>query len=207
MIQITLRERKKEMTQNKIIDIAIDLFRKQGFDLTSMEQIATEAFIAKGTLYNYFSNKEAIIHHFMRRVIEDNETELNAIIENNTNTHSRLLVLLKKLFEWNKSNEDIVRMHTSIRLHDYFSFTAGNEWPSNLEYVLTRIFTIGQTSGDIRNDLEPKTLALYFKLMYTVSFLQWLDNSNDHQHLKGIKQAVDLFISGAGKRSEQEAWR
>lgn len=40
---------------------AMALIRAYGFEETTMEQIAEEADIAKGTLYNYFPAKEAII--------------------------------------------------------------------------------------------------------------------------------------------------
>ena len=55
-------ERKKKDSRRKIIGVAMDLFKKQGFDATTMEQIADEADIARATLYSYFPVKEAILH-------------------------------------------------------------------------------------------------------------------------------------------------
>ena len=55
-------ERKKEETRQKVIGVALQLFRQNGLEATTMEQIAEVADIAKGTLYNYFPAKEAIIH-------------------------------------------------------------------------------------------------------------------------------------------------
>ena len=54
-------ERKKEETREKIIRVAMKLFMDQGLESTTMEQIAAQVDIAKGTLYNYFEDREALI--------------------------------------------------------------------------------------------------------------------------------------------------
>jgi len=52
------KEREKERHRNEIIDAGESLFLSQGYDNTTMEEIAQEAEFAKGTLYNYFESKE-----------------------------------------------------------------------------------------------------------------------------------------------------
>ena len=49
-----------EMTRNKIIQVAHDLFVKQGYHGTSMRQIAKGSEIALGGLYNHFASKEEV---------------------------------------------------------------------------------------------------------------------------------------------------
>jgi AcrR family transcriptional regulator len=51
----------KEETRRKILDAAAELFRSRGFDATTTRDIAREAGIAAGTLFNYFVSKEAIV--------------------------------------------------------------------------------------------------------------------------------------------------
>lgn len=49
-----------EQTRQNILQAAHDLFIMQGYHGTSMRQIATEAHIALGGLYNHFPSKEAV---------------------------------------------------------------------------------------------------------------------------------------------------
>lgn len=56
--KIGLRERKKRRTRRAIQEIALDLFEKQGFDATTVEQIADAAEISPSTFFNYFPAKE-----------------------------------------------------------------------------------------------------------------------------------------------------
>jgi AcrR family transcriptional regulator len=51
----------KEQMRTAIMDAARNVFTKKGFQQTSMNDIAKEAHIAKGTLYLYFENKESLI--------------------------------------------------------------------------------------------------------------------------------------------------
>ncbi|WP_348944033.1 TetR/AcrR family transcriptional regulator [Chitinibacter sp. FCG-7] len=49
-----------ESKRQQIIDGARDVFMAKGFAAASMEQIAKAAGVSKGTLYNYFENKEML---------------------------------------------------------------------------------------------------------------------------------------------------
>jgi AcrR family transcriptional regulator len=54
-------EERKTATRRQILDAAIELFRSRGFEATTTRDIATAAEIASGTVFNYFSTKEAIV--------------------------------------------------------------------------------------------------------------------------------------------------
>lgn len=56
-----LRERKKRETQRRIAETAIDLFLKQGYEATTLDQIAAAAGIGRRTFFSYFKTKEAIL--------------------------------------------------------------------------------------------------------------------------------------------------
>lgn len=48
----------KEKKKKQLINVAADVFTKKGFHATRMQEIATSAGVAKGTLYEYFATKE-----------------------------------------------------------------------------------------------------------------------------------------------------
>jgi AcrR family transcriptional regulator len=59
---LSLRERKKIETRNRILDVAIQLFQERGLEQTSVDEIAAQANISRGTFFNYFGGKESILH-------------------------------------------------------------------------------------------------------------------------------------------------
>jgi AcrR family transcriptional regulator len=56
-----LRERKKAKTRSAIQHEALRLFRQQGYDATTVEQIAEAAEVSASRLFRYFASKEGLV--------------------------------------------------------------------------------------------------------------------------------------------------
>jgi AcrR family transcriptional regulator len=56
-----LRERKKERVRTTIQQVALRLFQKQGYEQTTVEQIADAAGVSPATVYRYFMAKEDLV--------------------------------------------------------------------------------------------------------------------------------------------------
>jgi AcrR family transcriptional regulator len=57
-------------TREKILDVALDLFTDQGFDGTSMREIAERLHISKPAIYYHFASKEEILMALHMRLHE-----------------------------------------------------------------------------------------------------------------------------------------
>lgn len=68
---ISRRERKKQETKDGILRAARHLFEEKGFENTSVDEIAEKADVAKGTFFNHFTNKEALLAGIAGEEVED----------------------------------------------------------------------------------------------------------------------------------------
>ena len=56
-------------TKQEILEVALDLFSVQGFEATSVSQIADAVGIRKASLYSHFQNKQAILDALVNEVL------------------------------------------------------------------------------------------------------------------------------------------
>jgi AcrR family transcriptional regulator len=56
----SLRERKKQRTRRMLVDAAVDLCLKHGYENTTVEQISTAADVSTRTFSRYFATKDAV---------------------------------------------------------------------------------------------------------------------------------------------------
>jgi AcrR family transcriptional regulator len=82
--RLPLRERKKLKTRRAIQDHALRLFGEQGYDETTVEQIAEAAEISPSTFFRYFPTKEDVVvtdeyDPIMAEVFRSQPPELSAI--------------------------------------------------------------------------------------------------------------------------------
>jgi len=61
--------RRKEARPAEIANAALECFAESGFAATSLDDIAARAGVTKGTLYLYFSNKEALFKEVVRQAL------------------------------------------------------------------------------------------------------------------------------------------
>lgn len=62
---------RREATRGAIIRAATDLFGRNGFAATSVDQLAEKAGVAKGAVYHHFDNKEALFEAVFDAVSQD----------------------------------------------------------------------------------------------------------------------------------------
>jgi len=57
---LSLRDTKRSLTEQTIVEKAMALFKANGFDQVSIKQIAKAAVVSEKTVFNYFPYKEVL---------------------------------------------------------------------------------------------------------------------------------------------------
>jgi AcrR family transcriptional regulator len=97
-------------TRERILDVALDLFTDQGFDATSMREIAERLHISKPAIYYHFASKEEILMALHMRLHEFGRAAL-ARLAGQTVTLELWGSLLSELLDQMVAQRKIFLMH------------------------------------------------------------------------------------------------
>lgn len=109
---MSLRDRKRARTRQALIDAATELFERQGYDGTTVADVAAAADIATRTFFGYFASKEELL-------FPDSDARVRAVtdaIASRTPDESPADVLLRALDTVPDTGDDMVGPLAVLRL-------------------------------------------------------------------------------------------
>lgn len=161
------KEREKQRRRNTIVDAAEKVIFSKGLDQSTMEEIAEEAELSKGTLYLYFKNKNELymaivergsnmLNNKFSKVFAEDRTGLELIrkmgktyldfVKNNPNYFNA--------FMYYESHQDIDELRESEMAHSC------EKNVSEAMTFMVRALQIGMQDGTIDSSYDPKELAI-----------------------------------------------
>ena len=90
---------KGEATRQHVLDIALDLFRRRGFERTTMRDIAGAAELSLGAAYHYFPSKEALVMAYYEWMQAEHERRATAACSDLTDLKVKLLAVFHTKLE------------------------------------------------------------------------------------------------------------
>lgn len=193
-------ERKKKETRRKIVAVAIELIERQGFNNTTMEQIASEADIARKTLYNHFPVKEAIVEEYVREMSAGLAQRTLGKLDKLPDTRSRLLAALDNAYEWVEINPELTSICLGYRLKNMSKGESYSKGATGTQSIMAEIIHKGQLSGEIRRDISVAMLVAQIDILRGVVVNDWLKDSSKFDLRREMAKIVDLFLYGAVDR-------
>ncbi|MFH2002083.1 MAG: TetR/AcrR family transcriptional regulator [Planctomycetota bacterium] len=65
------RQKQKEKLREHLFEISLELFKEQGYEQTTVQQITEKASVAKGTFFNHFPSKEHVVVEWYNRLTDE----------------------------------------------------------------------------------------------------------------------------------------
>ncbi|MCS6989306.1 MAG: TetR/AcrR family transcriptional regulator [Chloroherpetonaceae bacterium] len=100
------KEREKEQRRQEILRAAKTVFFRNGFEKTSMEMVAEECQLAKGTLYLYFKSKEELYLSLVEDGIRILDEMMEKTIAKPLRADEKLLALAQTYFRFTQSHNE-----------------------------------------------------------------------------------------------------
>lgn len=199
---MSLREKKKIETKNKIFEVSGRLFKEKGFENTTVDEITKEAGIAKGTFFNYFPTKESLLSYFG----EIKEELIYGLIENETmkniSTKEKIKNILICLAESCEKDKELTKLlifeHTRHMEHS----CVGQDGSKNSLHRLTKfvygLLEEGVRDGDVKNSIDISVAADIITGIHLYSLIVWLKSESEMCFSNNISEKIDVLFEGIG---------
>ncbi|MBN2745884.1 MAG: TetR/AcrR family transcriptional regulator [Bacteroidales bacterium] len=207
---IERKEREKMMRREAIMDSVISLYSRKGIENITMDDIATEAELSKGTLYLYFKSKEEIHWVITTRAIRLLSEKANQEIDPNDDAISNLKKIGNLFVDFFNQNKAVANMMLYFQGSDLSNLNLSQESIENAFttdspiYLVRKYVEIGMNQGIIRNDLSCNSITntLWAQLLGVVQIITKKKEIFDIFHITQdeiIKTHFEIVINGLAK--------
>ncbi|MDE5414923.1 TetR/AcrR family transcriptional regulator [Alkalihalobacterium chitinilyticum] len=180
MTKLTPRKIKALETKKKILNTALDLFSKNGYNNVTIDDIAKDSGTSKGAFYNHFNSKYEIflekfkeIDDFYINFLRELENEQTEEVKIKKLIHAQLHFLEEQL------GKEVIRTIYINALHPNQSdFLVSTARPY---YRIVKTFIeAGQETGEFRTDMNAERLTNYVTRCTRGTLYDWglYDNFN-----------------------------
>ena len=192
--------RKRRSTKSRIIKASWNLFYKNGYDNTTVEDIIAASKTSKGTFYHYFKGKEALLNS-LSDLFDQKYEELAATIDPDMCPYDKLLFLNHELFHMIETSVDI---HLLAFLYSSQLTTKDKKSLSDNKRFYFRwvseIINDALESGDFNNTSSTEELmniyAMYERaLLYDWALFKGKFSLTKHSD-RLLPHVLDMFVKG-----------
>jgi TetR/AcrR family fatty acid metabolism transcriptional regulator len=147
-----------ESRQEQILQAAVRVFARQGYEATRVGDIASEAGVAYGLVYHYFGSKEAVLEAVFREAWGRLLAAVALAEETGADAPEQLAFVVKIVLRAWRDDPDLVRLLVreitrSPHIQDELDEIA--QAFASLERIIRR----GQEEGTFRGDLDARLAA------------------------------------------------
>ncbi len=193
----SLRERKKLQTRSAIINRAVELFNTQGFYNTSIDDIADAADVSRGTFFNYFGYKEAVIVEFGRDLMINLTTQVEEQIKEDVSPERiifRIWLEVRSLLD-EHGEAVVVLSHELLNPDVERAVRAAQAF--TLAELVAKVATNGQRSGRFRSTLDASQFGQLLANLIIVSVATQYRTNDLEAADAYMRQSLNVIFHGA----------
>lgn len=195
------KERERLARKREILAAAERVFAQKGFHSATVDEIANQAELAKGTIYLYFENKRDIFYTLVDEKVDSLMKLAKAEIKRETQSIEQLKRLVKTQLEFFQNNRDFFRI--IITEQTRFELGIKDEFrkrmmQKHLKYtnIVARIIQSG-IEEEVFKPLEPRKVASALIGIVNGFTFQWLRNAQGESLVSNAGMIIELFLEGA----------
>ncbi|MCB9295567.1 MAG: TetR/AcrR family transcriptional regulator [Lewinellaceae bacterium] len=182
----------RQRSMEAIKKAAMELFAHNGYHSTSISQIAKEAGISKGLLYNYFDSKEDLLHDIIMEAVDMGEQIMGEVLSSPKEAAQQLRSMTEVTFEIVQKDRHYWKLMTSLAFQTDVLTSLMPELRKKQEEAVAAIADIFRRLGSG----EPEKEALYYGAVLDGIMLHYMQMEETYPIEEMKAYVLDRFLSG-----------
>jgi len=193
-------------TRQRILQTAVRLFARKGYDGASVDEIVAQANINKRMVYHYFRNKDGLYAAALEEVFERLAGVEAQIFQDHPSADAAMERITLAWFEFLRSNPEFTALlhWENLQGGRHLKTLPPSVSKAPLLEQLGRVIDDGIASGQIRPEIDRRYMLInligicmvYFSNRHTLSHTVGLDLEDPETLREGVRHAVSLIRHG-----------
>lgn len=196
----------QEFRIHTIQEATMRVIARKGMAAATVQEIADEAGVAKGTIYLYFRDREDLVEKTFDGAMNLFLEQLDAAIALDVPFEQKLRAIMEAKIRFFSANREFFRLYLSLRMPEGSSATQRRQkqhcQPRYRDRTkqFTNVLKAAMERGEIRA-VDPQRLALFIIEGSTAIILERLGESSSPEEKADVDFIVDFILEGVRKRS------
>ena len=191
-----MKKKNSRNTKGKIVSAAWQLFYRQGYDDTTIDEIVEASGTSRGSFYHYFEGKDALLSS-LSYLFDEKYEELMETMDMSLSPIDKLIFLNQELFGM---IENTVSVDLLCQLFSSQLITKGERHLLNTNrtyYKLLRQITIeGQEQGYFKENLSVNDITKAYAMFERGLMYDWCIFNGDYSLCQYSATMLPLFLEG-----------
>ncbi len=190
-----VREKKKFDTKNRILAAALKLFEEKGFERTTVLEIAAESSVSRGTFFNYFPYKEAVLVEYLSQYLIGLGVDVDTKYSKNN--------AIEAIYHLSDDFADFADKNKHLILPLCYELLNPDPERSKQAYTALPLVSIigkyiewARANKLMRQDHSTERLAYTIANSIFLTSLHWASFRRHRSIKKELKTALDLALEG-----------
>lgn len=193
---LSRRELNKLATREAIFEAAMNLFSSRGFEATTIDEIAAASGVSKGTVFNYFPTKEAIVGYVAVQHLTWLVENRGTIMEGKTTARAKYEALFGTLVARLSAQAESLDVALGLTLQRIGKAFEPHAAEVAFMHVLIEIASEGMASGELRRDLAPIQVPMLVLAMYAGTMTVSAHSLKGDRLVEQVAGNIGLLLEG-----------
>jgi AcrR family transcriptional regulator len=193
---MSVREYQKKRRRERIFQAAMALFRQRGFQETTASDIAKAAHVSRGTFFNYFPYKEAVLLEYGALLLAGLREEVKRRLARGEDPLAILRFIFQEVARYTEAEKDLVLplLYELLNPDPIRAKAAFEALP--LGDLIAQVLRSLKEKDLVRKDLSPERMGRTLADLYFLTALRWAAYTPERDLKEELQKTLDLALLG-----------